>query len=114
MEDAVGLSRLSFWPKIKVSCANEETPSFVFIAGEAAEPRAAIRTSLRGDKGEVPGARAVFLNENPFPSSPSPRHCYPRTAGTTLPDSQHGVELFARAAPAQHLPGQAAPSLPLL
>lgn len=45
MEDAVGLSRLSFWPKIKVSCANEEASSFVFIAGEAAEPQRCTRQS---------------------------------------------------------------------
>lgn len=32
----VGLNRLSFWPKIKVSSANEETLHSAFIAQEAA------------------------------------------------------------------------------
>lgn len=36
MEDMGGLNRLSFWPKIKVSCANEETPSSAFLAQETA------------------------------------------------------------------------------
>lgn len=48
MEDMVGLNRLSFWPKIKVSCANEETPSSAFIAQEAAGKQQNLR-AVRGN-----------------------------------------------------------------
>lgn len=45
MEDMVGLNRLSFWPKKKVSCANEEAPGSAFVAREAAEPQSCARKS---------------------------------------------------------------------
>lgn len=50
MEDMVGLNRLSFWPKIKVSCTNEETPSSAFIAWEVVGKQQNLRAALPGEE----------------------------------------------------------------